>query len=280
MRLLRVEIYRSLIHSLSVGCDLRHLQVSVDSLVGLELRLGDGFVGLPQHLAPAHLILLDGEILRHLSHVASLGRILHALLILAVLVFARAIFKQVVILKPSRQPHGAIVGTEVLLLLAHQERLKHLRLPLKGLLHDVKAVSEVDDLALNQVYHLFRLVIRLELEMLQLVPLAFELLKAIGHHVLVVLEVLRLDALGYHQLLLEILSPVDVPGGGARTSQPTGSSCGAEDRDGAGLGIPPLIIGLGELAPLFRHVVAHGTSDAGGCLPRQEEVVHCFLLIP
>ena len=70
-------------------------------------------------MAPAHLILLEGEILGHLSHVASLGRILHALFILAFLVLARAIVKQVVILKPSRQPHGAIVGTEVLLLLAH-----------------------------------------------------------------------------------------------------------------------------------------------------------------
>ena len=246
----------------------------------MELRLGDRFVGLPQHLAPAHLILLHGEILRHLSHVASLGRILYALLILAVLVLARAIFKQVVILKPSGKPHGAIVGTEVLLLLAHQERLKHLRLPLKGLLHDVKAVSEVDDLTLNKVYYLFRLVVRLKLEMLQLVPLAFELLKAIGHHVLVVLEILRLDALGYHQLLLEILSPVYVPGRGTRTSQPTGSSYGAEDRDRAGFSIPALIVGLGELAPLFCHVVTHGTSNAGGCLPRQEEVVHGFFLIP
>ena len=116
--------------------------------------------------------------------------------------------------------------------------------------------------------------------MLQLVPLAFELLKAICHHILVVLEVLRLDALGYHQLLLEILSPINVPGGGTRTSQATSSSYGAEEREAAGFRIPPLILGLGELATLFCHVVTHGTSDAGGCLSRQEKVVHGFLLIP
>ena len=78
-------------------------------------------------------------------------------------------------------------------------------------MHYVEAVSKVYYLALNQVDHLFRLIIGLQLQMFELLPLVSELLKAVGHHVLVFFEILSLDALRDHQLLLEVLRPIHVP---------------------------------------------------------------------